>query len=220
MTDFAKARRNMVDCQIHPSGVIEPAVLQVFETLPRESFVPEAIAGIAYNDEDIVLPDGRLMLEPQVHARMLQLAAPAATDICLVIGDGNGYASATLGNLVSTVIAVATNAGEQERIGTLCERIGVCNVVVHGGALETGAPENAPYNLIFVNGAVAAAPEALQNQLEVGGRLVYVLKKAGDSIGRVVVTQCMAPGQFSSYQHFDAATPYIPEFKPKLAFSF
>ena len=80
MFDFAEARTNMVDCQIHPNGVIDPRILYAFETLPRENFVPDAKKKVAYNDEDIVLENGRLLLEPQVHARMLQILNPHQID--------------------------------------------------------------------------------------------------------------------------------------------
>jgi len=85
MPDFAQARTNMVDCQIHTDGVILPEVLSVFGTLPRELFLPKELKSIAYNDEDILIDNHRVMMEPSTHARMVQACAPKPTDIALDI---------------------------------------------------------------------------------------------------------------------------------------
>ena len=220
MSDYAKARSTMVDCQIHPNGVIDPRLLTAFETLPREEFVPPHLKGIAYNDEDIVLPGGRLLLEPQTHARMLQIAAPKEDDVCLVIGDGCGYASAILGALTMTVITVTTSKAEQEQIGKVCETLTECNIATVEGNIREGNPDNAPYSLIFINGAVSEVPESLKSQLAEGGRLVSVVKPAGRTMGDIVLTESLGEGQFSSYNHYSAGTPYIPEFVPQRVFAF
>jgi len=220
MADYAKARSNMVDCQIHPNGVINPLLLTAFETLPREEFVPPNLKGIAYNDEDIILPGGRLLLEPQTHARMLQIAAPRQDDVCLVIGDGCGYASAILGALTMTVITVTNLDAEHKHISTICTDMGICNVAPVKGNIREGSTENAPFSLIFINGAINEVPETLKTQLAEGGRLISVVKQAGRTLGDIVLTESLGEGRFSSYNHYSAGTPYIPEFVPQRVFAF
>lgn len=72
MMNFEQARKNMVDGQIHTNGVIDPRILDAFQKTPRESFVPEALRNSAFNDEDIKVADGRYIMEPSVHARLIQ----------------------------------------------------------------------------------------------------------------------------------------------------
>ncbi|MAE50267.1 MAG: protein-L-isoaspartate family protein [Micavibrio sp.] len=220
MLNFEQARSNMVDCQIHPNGVIDPRILTAFETLPREKFVPDELRGIAYNDEDLVMADGRILLEPQTHARMLQVVKPGAEEVCLVVGDGCGYASAVLAQLTAMVITITTNDAEKQRIGDLCTALDICNIATLDGNICDGAAKNAPYGVIFVNGAIADVPEKLLQQLAIGGRLVCIEKKEGQTLGEMLVVENLGEGKFSSYNHYSAGTPYIPEFKPKRVFTF
>lgn len=220
MTDFAKARANMVDCQIYTNGVINHAVLGVFEATPREAYVPVALKNVAYLDEDIVLPNGRVMLDPQIHARLLQLADPQADDVALVIADGSGYASALLAQMVTTVLSVSGNLKEAEKNIEIAAKQDICNIVALDGDVRLGAPEHAPYSLIFINGAVAGIPDSLKTQLAIGGRLVCIEKNAPHETGKAMIMECLGEGEYSSYMHFDAATPFIAEFAPKITFNF
>lgn len=220
MQDYAQARTNMVDCQIHTNGVIDPRILDAFETVPRERYVPATLKNVAYLDEDIVLPNGRILLEPQIHARMLQAVKPHNDDVALIIGDGCGYASAILAKLVTTVLSLSDHPEELDQSSIVSTEQGLCNIVTLNGALKDGAAQHAPYTLIFINGAVSEIPENLKSQLDVGGRLVCVLKQSARMTGKVVVMECLGDGKFSSYTHFDAGTPFIPEFMPKTVFEF
>ena len=76
MTDFAFARLNMVESQIRPNKVSDERLLAALESVPRELFVPDALRGIAYVDEDISIGQGRHLMQPMVLARLLQSAAP------------------------------------------------------------------------------------------------------------------------------------------------
>ena len=78
MSDFAAARRNMVDCQLRTNEVTDPRIVAAMEELPRELFVPKARQGIAYVDEDLLIAPGRWLMEPLVLARMVQSLALTA----------------------------------------------------------------------------------------------------------------------------------------------
>ena len=64
--DYAAARRNMVENQVRTNKVTNPVLIEALETLPRENFVPEALAGVAYVDEALPVSGGRYLLEPMV----------------------------------------------------------------------------------------------------------------------------------------------------------
>ena len=69
MFSFQTARKTMVDCQINPSGVVDPRVLSAFEAIPRELFVTGPMRAMAYCDETLYFDDGRFMLSPMVLGR-------------------------------------------------------------------------------------------------------------------------------------------------------
>ena len=106
MIDFAAARTNMVTNQVRPNKVTDDRVLAALAAVPRECFVPEAMAGNAYVDEDIAVAAGRYLMEPMVLARLLQAAAIEPDDVVLDIGCATGYSAAVLAQLAATVVAL------------------------------------------------------------------------------------------------------------------
>ncbi|MBX9699888.1 MAG: protein-L-isoaspartate O-methyltransferase, partial [Acetobacteraceae bacterium] len=106
--DFAESRRRMVDGQLRPNRVTDPLLLDALRSLPRELFLPPALRSRAYLDEDVAIPDapGRVLVEPLVIARLVQLAAARPGDRVLVVCAGTGYGAALLGHLGARVIAV------------------------------------------------------------------------------------------------------------------
>lgn len=179
MFDFAKARKSMIDSQLRPSAVVDERILEAFATIPREQFVPNNFKALAYCDESIPLPRERFLLPPMTHARLLQAAAPQSHEIVLDVGCANGYSSAILSRLVSTVIALESDKTLAEQVEKLCETVGACNVVGVEGALEQGCAKHGPYDIIIVNGACAEIPQLLVDQLSPEGRLLFIHKPAG-----------------------------------------
>ncbi len=218
MIDYAKARLNMVEGQIRPNKVTDDRIVDGMMTLPRERFVGEARKGVAYVDEDISLGGGRYVMEPMVLARLLQAADVQAGDLVLEIGCGTGYASALLGRMASTVVAVESDAALAANASSLLSELGIDNVVVIEGDLKQGYPKQAPYNVIFINGSVPDVPKALIGQLADGGRLVAVVAESG-RMGRAVLVENIA-GHTSHLDLFDAGTHALPGFERELAFEF
>ena len=117
--DFAKARRNMVESQLRTNKVVDPAIVGAMGTVPREKFVPDGMAAIAYVDEDLPLGNGRFLMEPMVLGRMLQEAQPNADDAALLIGCGSGYSAAVLASLCSAVFALESDSAVAGKAATL-----------------------------------------------------------------------------------------------------
>ena len=69
--DFAQARRAMVDSQLRPQAVTDPLVVAAMATVPREAFVPQGSAAIAYIDRMVPLGNGRSLSPPASLGRML-----------------------------------------------------------------------------------------------------------------------------------------------------
>ncbi len=222
MIDFTTARLNMVESQLRTNRVTNQALLEAFETLPREAFVPEAQRGFAYVDEDIEITPGRHMMEPMVLARLLQAARPGPGDVALDIGCGTGFATAVLARIVATVVAVESKPELVDAAGAALAAIGLDNTVVMRGEITEGHPGQAPYDIILINGAVAEVPAQICKQLAEGGRLVTVVRGprgVHGGVGRATLTESRG-GVISSRVLFDAAVPMLPEFQAAPRFVF
>ena len=106
MTDFAAARRNMVDGQVRTADVTDMRILAAMQEVPRERFLPPASAGIAYLDLDVAVSKDRRLLKPMVFAKLLQAADIAGTDLVLDVGCATGYSAAVIARLAGQVVAL------------------------------------------------------------------------------------------------------------------
>ncbi len=207
----------MVESQIRPNKVTAPAIIEAMLAVPRERFVAEALRGIAYVDEDIPLGGGRYLMEPMVLGRLLQFAAIARTDSVLDVGCGPGYASAVMARLARSVVALEEDPALARRAAALLTELAVSNVTVVEGVLANGYAARGPYDVILLNGAVAAIPPTIAGQLTNGGRLVTVMHAAG--IGKAALMTRVGD-VFSQRIVFDAGTPLLPGFAAQPGFVF
>ncbi len=218
MVDFDTARWNMVESQLRTNRVTDLRVLDAFENVPRELFVPEPLRGIAYIDEDVALGGGRFVMEPRVLARLLQAAQPGPEDMALDLGCGSGYATAILSRLVATVVALEDDAALAEAANRTLDALEIDNAVVVEGRLAAGYPKQAPYNVILLGGAVAEIPASIADQLAEDGRLVAVVS-AGPGLGRATLMR-RDVGVISSRVLYDATLPVLPGFEAAPGFVF
>ena len=128
--DYARARLNMVANQLRPNRIENPRLLDAMREVPRERFLPKPLRGVAYADEDLVLPGGGHLIEPLVLARLIQAARIRRQEVVLVVGCMTGYAGAVLARLAATVILIQPDQTATERIEALLEELAVDNVVV------------------------------------------------------------------------------------------
>ena len=217
--DYASARFNMVENQIRTNKVHDLNVSAAITSTPREVFLPKAMRGFAYVDEDVSIGGGRYLVEPLVLARLLQAAAIQPTDVVLAIGDATGWASAVLAKLASTVVALESDAELAGRASQVLSDQGIDNVAYVAGDFAAGYPAQAPYDVIVYVGAVGDIPAGLGRQLSDGGRLVAVVDSGTKGAGKVV--QLVRVGDtFGRRPMFDGATPYLPGMAPKPGFVF
>lgn len=220
MADFEKARENMIDGQIHPFGVIDEKILDVFARVPREMFVPQKLQSVAYMDEDLNIGRGRYLMESKIHAKMLQAIDLKESDVALDIGVASGYSTVILSHLVTTVIALENDKAYIEQAEKVWKKQGVNNAIMFEGAFEAGVSKHAPYNVIILNGAVESVPQSLLDQLDVGGRLATIIRKSQYDVGCVTLFLKSRSGSVSSTPLFDACTPYLQGFEPLKKFAF
>ena len=220
MSDYAKARINMVECQLRTNGITTPDVLDCFSTVPREAFLTGDQKKNAYVDDDLSLPGSGFLMEPLVFAHMVEAAASASEDTVLNIGDVTGYSSAILARMVKKVAALEAKPGALMAAQAQWSALGYGNIVTVSGAAPGGCPAQGPFNLIVINGAVGAVPDNLLAQLANGGRLVAVVRPQGRKAGAVTVIEKDGEGIYSRRALSDATVPYLSGFEPPPGFNF
>jgi protein-L-isoaspartate(D-aspartate) O-methyltransferase len=160
----------MVESQLRTSDVDDQRVVAAMASVPRENFVPAERRAMAYVDRSIPLGNGRALNPPLATGRLLKEAQLEAGDRVLLIGAATGYSAALLTALGAKVTAVEECDGPETAAGS---------ATLVRGALTTGAPEGAPYDVLFIDGAVEEVPAALVEQLVDGGRVVTGIAERG-----------------------------------------
>jgi protein-L-isoaspartate(D-aspartate) O-methyltransferase len=213
---YAEARQNMVDNQLRANTIVDEGLIAAMGRIPREAFVPEALSGIAYVDEDLAIGDGRYMAEPMVLARLIQAAGVKQGDMVLDVGCGAGYSSAVLASLGASVVALECDPRLADRARANLTALGIAGVAVVTGDLAAGHAARAPYSVILIAGRVERLPLALTGQLAPGGRLVAVFAERG-RVGQAVLVH---QGSSARVALFDAATHPVPGFAAEPGFVF
>lgn len=212
----ASARFNMIEAQIRTSNVTDPRILAALDAVARERFVPAASRALAYADVPVPVAPGRFLLDPRSFAKLVQLAEVKADDKILDVGCATGYSSAVLGRLGGSVVALEQDA-DLVRIATETLAGAIGRVTVTRGALIEGFAGEAPYDVIFVNGAIEQPPETLLSQLAEGGRLVAVLRERAHGRAQLFLKEHGVIGQRPD---FDADVPLLAGFKKATGFIF
>jgi protein-L-isoaspartate(D-aspartate) O-methyltransferase len=208
--DFAAARTAMVESQLRPQGVTDPAVLDAMGTVRREDFLPPETRPLAYVDRAVLMGDGRFLPAPAVLGSLLTQMMPVRGQRALVVGAGTGYSAAVLSAMGLSVIALESSP-------VLAAAARENGLDVAEGPLEGGWKKGAPYDQVLIDGAVEYIPDAIVGQLANGGRLGTALVDRG--ITRLIVGR-KAAGAFGYLSLSDAGVPALPGFACPRAFTF
>lgn len=208
--DFAAAREAMIESQLRPQGVADPAVLDAMRRVQRERFLPSHTRPLAYVDRAVAIGANRFLPAPAVLGQLLTQMMPEQGQRALVVGAGTGYSVAVLAAMGLDVVALESDV----RLAATARDLGI-NVIE--GALETGHAAHAPYDQILIDGAVEQIPDAIVDQLADGGRLGTALAERG--ITRLTVGR-KAGGAFGTLSFADAGVPVLPGFSQPQAFTF
>ena len=208
--DFAAAREAMVESQLRPQGVTDPAVLEAMRRIPREDYLPAHTRPLAYVDRAVAIAPGRFMPAPAVLGQLLTQMMPELGQRALVVGAGTGYSAAVLAAMGLDVVAV-------ENDPDLVSEARTHKIRVVEGPLEQGHSDGAPYDQILIDGAVEYIPDALVDQLTDGGRLGAAIVDRG--ITRLAVGRT-AGNAFGTLSVGDAGVPLLPGFQRPRACTF
>lgn len=176
--NIEQARFNMIEQQIRPWNVLDQDVLDLLHVVKREAFVPAAYQNLAFADVEIPLPGGEAMFTPKVEARIMQELAIKKHENVLEIGTGSGYMAALLAHKARHVTTVEIQPEAAKLARDNLARAGVTNVTVEEGNGAAGWNKGAPYDVIVVSGGMPMLPQALLEQVKVGGRIGVILGEA------------------------------------------
>jgi protein-L-isoaspartate(D-aspartate) O-methyltransferase len=156
-------------------GITDQAVLRAMEEVPREKFVMPDHVGSAYSDRAMPIMCGQTISQPYVVAYMTEALGVEPHHRVLEIGTGSGYQAAVLSRLAATVTSIERYRTLADAARIRLKALGYDDVEVIAGDGMVGAPERAPFDRIMVTAAAEEIPEALTEQLPVGGIMVLPL---------------------------------------------
>ena len=212
------ARYNMIEQQIRPWDVLDPRVLEVIATTPRERFTPKEYSNLAFSDTEIPLMHGQTMLEPKLEGRILQAMQIKPTDRILEIGTGSGFMTACLAKMGGQVVSVdiypefSTNA--QQQIAGL----GLDNVEFEVGDAAHGWGKDNDFDVIIVTGSLPQIEEKLKQALTINGRLFVVT--GTDLLMDACLIQRLSDHDWSTEVLFETHLPALINARTKQEFTF
>jgi protein-L-isoaspartate(D-aspartate) O-methyltransferase len=167
-----RVRQRMVE-RVRASGVSDSRVLDALAAVPRHGFVDPGLATQAYEESALPIGHHQTISKPSVVARMIALVAAGRTlDKVLEIGTGCGYQAAVLSHVARDVYSIERVKPLYERAKTNLRPLRVPNIRLHYGDGRLGLPAAAPFDAIVIAAAGLDVPQALREQLAIGGRLV------------------------------------------------
>ena len=169
--EFAAQRRKLVEV-LKSQGLKSKTVLDALLKVPRHKFVPASHRNLAYENRALPIAHEQTISQPYIVGYMTEAADIAPSDRVLEIGTGSGYQAAVLAELAKEVYSIEIVPPLADGARTLLGELGYKNVQVKTGNGYLGWPERAPFDAIIVTAAPEEVPQALVDQLAMGGTMV------------------------------------------------
>lgn len=170
--DFSSLREKMVEVQIAGRGIKNAKVLDAMGKVPRHFFVPEELRDSAYVDGPLPIGAGQTISQPYIVAYMTEILELRGAERVLEVGTGSGYQTAVLAEIVKDVFTIEVVATLSQRAQDVLKSLGYVNIQFKIGDGTRGWKDFAPYEAIMVTAAPGSVPKVLQEQLQVGGRMI------------------------------------------------
>ncbi len=213
-----QARFNMIEQQIRPWDVLDTSVLELLSAVRREDFVPAAHQAQAFMDLELPLGGGRNLLAPRVEARLVQDLNLSKRDTVLQVGAATGYVTALLARKAQRVIGLEADAALASAARANLRKAGVNNAEIVQTDGTSGLASQGPFDAILLCGSLAEAPQALLDQVKVGGRLLAILGQ--EPVMQATLFTRVAASQFSRQELFDTVAARLPGFPEPSRFKF
>ncbi|SMF73100.1 protein-L-isoaspartate(D-aspartate) O-methyltransferase [Xaviernesmea oryzae] len=180
MFDFAYARDRMIEAHVARRGLRDPKLLRALREVPREAFVEPGFEEFAYEDSPLAIGEGQTISQPYIVAFMIDKAEIELGDAVLEIGTGSGYAAAVMSRLAAHVYTVERYRSLGDQARKRFGKLGFDNIAVRIGDGTKGWPEAAPFDAILVAAGGPSVPQALKEQLDLGGHLIIPVGSEGE----------------------------------------
>ncbi|MCF6360288.1 MAG: protein-L-isoaspartate(D-aspartate) O-methyltransferase [Cyclobacteriaceae bacterium] len=173
MEDSYKARglRRKLISIIKQKGIANPKVISAIEKVPRHFFLDNAFIEHAYQDKAFPIGEGQTISQPYTVAFQSELLDPQIGDKVLEIGTGSGYQACVLVEMGVNLFSMEYNKPLYDKTKKKLPAMGYRPVLKHGDG-SLGWPIHAPFDGILVTAGAPVVPDALKEQLKIGGRLV------------------------------------------------
>ncbi len=218
----------MVDAQVARRGITDERVLAAMRAVPRENFTAPGFEEFAYEDSALPIAEGQTISQPYIVGAMAAAAELEPGDKVLEVGTGSGYAAAILSHIAGQVFAIERHAALTEAAARRLSDLGYTNVTLKTGDGSRGWPQEAPFDAILVSAGGPSVPQALKQQLVIGGRLVVPvgpaeeqrlirLTRTGedtfeqDDLGAVRFVKLIGAHGWSEPQPAEARMPSLPK---------
>ena len=176
---YVQERAVMVSRHLRARGIDDPLLLAAMGAVRREAFVPEHLQEFSYEDSALPIEAGQTISQPYIVARMIELAEIKPGDKVLEVGAGSGYAAAVMSRMANKVFAIERHEELAKLAHARLKRLGYANVEIIIADGTKGLPEEAPFQAIIVSAGGPHVPEALKQQLAIGGRLIIPVGEFG-----------------------------------------
>ncbi|KVT43129.1 protein-L-isoaspartate(D-aspartate) O-methyltransferase [Burkholderia ubonensis] len=191
-----RVRERMVE-RLRANGVADARVLEAMAAVPRHLFVDPGLATQAYEDSALPIGHQQTISKPSVVARMIELAMAGRTlERVLEIGTGCGYQAAVLSHVARDVYSIERIKPLYERAKLNLRPLRVPNIRLHYGDGRVGLPSAAPFDAIVIAAAGLDVPQALLEQLAIGGRLVAPVGGQSGQPQVLTLVERVAPTQW------------------------
>ena len=191
--DYAGERFQMVRSQLKGRDIRDKSVLWAMEKVPRHAFVPENYQRSAYADHPLPIGHKQTISQPYIVAYMTEALGIKGKDRVLEVGTGSGYQAAVLAEVAAHVYTIEIVAPLGKQAKRICTELGYKNISFRVGDGYGGWPSAAPFDAIMVTAAPNHVPQALVEQLKIGGRLILPV---GDKHQQLIVIEKRSGGVF------------------------
>lgn len=170
-----RTRTRMIE-RLREQGIKDELVLAAMNSIPRHLFVEEAISHLAYDDKSLPIGYAQTISQPYIVARMIEVMRNGKQlNSVLEIGTGCGYQAAVVAQVARKVYSVERIMPLYERATLTLKELNIRNVISSYADGGLGMSDIAPFDGIIIAAAATHIPQALLDQLAIGGRMVLPL---------------------------------------------
>ena len=215
--DSQLLNKKMVEGQIKPIGGMQKNILDAFNSINRDDFVPLNLKDNSFSERNLFLKRDRFVLKANLLAKIISALNISNEENVLVIGSSTGYSSAVISRIAETVISIEEDKELLDFSEEAVRKNGIDNVVFINNAMKEGCSEQGPFNAIIIEGAIDEVPPKILNQLEHNGRLIAMINDNG--ISNVIEYQ-KKNNTFTERFLFNCSAPKLKSFDKRKSFSF